>query len=275
MANLQAVELLFDQNRASEDYQGKAEASRRFYVPTLDKQAAFEADGIPAVSSEHPDYPKLKLDDYVVEVSSDGVTYITCRYSSDRRFGSTREPNKDNPAWYHWGWSMRAAEVEIPIWRRERIAAAGNTAGTKLVYRVGKIVRVEYRVVRPLRVRVQIDNVRDLDVIAIQTNKLHIMPDGKTYLFLGGNVSQVDDTGVYDIAYEWERDEGTFAFPAFNGDNAGYCQAQGEFSRFPYTVFYAYQTGDPSTTVPQCDTVEQYDRDDNGWTALPGANRII
>ena len=170
---------------------------------------------------------------------------------------------------------MRPAEVEIPIWRKERIAAAGNTAGSKLVYRIAKIVRVEYRVVRPLRVRVLVENVRDLDVIAIQTNKLHIMPDGKTYLFTGGNVSQVDDTGVYDIAYEWERDEGTFSFPAFGGSDAGYCRAQGEFSRFPYTVFYAFQDGDPSTDKPKCDTVEQYDKDDNGWQALPGADRII
>lgn len=272
---LTAIEQLFDENQIDTDYQGKSAASRRFVVPTTDKQAAILADGIPAISSSHPDFPDLRLDTYAVTVDTAGVTYVSCRYSNDRRFGSTRQPNKDNPAWYWWGWSMRAAEVEIPIWRKERIAAAGNAAGTKLVYRVGKIVRVEYRVVRPLRVRVQIDNVRDLDVIASQTNKLHIMPDGKTYLFLGGNVSQVDDTGVYDISYEWERDEGTFAFPAFNGDNAGYCQAQGEFSRFPYTVFYAYQTGDPSTTVPQCDTVEQYDKDDEGWQALPGANRII
>ena len=275
MAGLTATELLFTDNRVSEDYQSKAEAIRRFVVQTTDKQAAFEAEGIPEISSEHPDYPKLKLDQFDVTIDAAGVAYVTCRYSSDRRFGSTRQPNKDNPAWYEWGWSMRPAEVEIPIWRKERIAAAGNAAGSKLVYRIAKIVRVEYRVVRPLRVRVLIENVRDLDAIAAQTNKLHIMPDGKTYLFTGGSVSQVDDTGVYDIAYEWERDEGTFSFPEFSGSNAGYCQAQGNFERQPYTVFYAFQDGDPSTAKPKCDTVEQYDKDDSGWLSLPGADRLI
>jgi hypothetical protein len=271
---LTAIEQLFDANEIETDYQGKSAASRRFVVATTDKQAAILADGIPAISSSHPDFPDLKLDTYAVTIDTAGVAYVSCRYSNDRRFGSSRQPNKDNPAWYWWGWSMRAAEVEIPIWRRERIAAAGNAAGSKLVYRIGKIIRVEYRVVRPLKVRVLIDNVRDLDVIAQQTNKIHEMPDGLQYLFTGGNVSQVDDAGNYDISYEWERDEGTTYFPDFPpGENAGYCD--GELNRRNYTIFYAWQDGDPSTTKPKMRTIEQYDFDADGWRSLPGASRII
>jgi len=274
---LTAIELALDSNTLESDFQGKSSANRRFVVDTLSKQAAILADGIPAVSTSHPDFPSMLMDAYRVSVSNDGVTYVDCLYSSDRRYGQSRSPNKDNPAWFWWGWATRETTVEIPIWRKRRVLSAAVTGGSTLVYELGKFEKVEYRIVRPLRVRVKISNVRDLDVIAAQINYLHNMPDGNLYLFTGANVQQVDDDGTYDISYEWICDEGTTYFPPFpEGDNAGYCNpVSGVLLRRPYQVFLGFQTGDPSTNVPQCLTQFQYFVDEEGWRTLPGATRII
>jgi hypothetical protein len=274
---LTAIELGLDAGTLEFDYQGKYAAGRRFVVETTSKQAAILADGIPAVSTSHPDFPSMLMDAYRVTVASAGVTYVDCLYSSDRRYGQTRQPNKDNPSWFWWGWSTRETTIEIPIWRRRRVLSAAAAGGSTLVYELGKFEKVEYRIVRPLRVRVKIDNVRDLDVIAAQINYLHIMPDGRTYLFLGATVQQVDDDGTYDISYEWILDEGTTYFPPFPpGDNAGYCvPIEGSLTRLPYQVFLGFQTGNPETDMPQCLRQYQYFEDYEGWRTLPGATRII
>ena len=274
---LTAIELGLDAGTLEFDYQGKYASGRRFVVETTSKQAAILAEGIPAVSSSHPDFPAMQMDAYRVTVASAGVTYVDCLYSSDRRYGQARQPNKDNPAWFWWGWATREAVVEIPVWRRQRVLSAAATGGSTLVYQLGKFEKVEYRIVRPLRVRVRISNVRDLDVIANQLNYLHVMPDGKTYLFTGANVSQVDDDGTYDISYEWVLDEGTTYFPDFpSGGNAGYCTpVSGSLDRLPYQVYMGFQDGDPSTDKPKCLTQFQYFLDAEGWRTLPGATRII
>ena len=271
---LVAIEQLFDDNQIDTDYQGKSAASRRFVVATTDKQAAILADNIPAISSTHPDFPDLKLDTYAVTVDGAGVTYVSCRYSNDRRFGSQRQPNKDNPAWYEWGWAQRAATVEVPQWRKRRIAAAGVSGGVKYVYELGKISLVEMRVIRPLRLRIVIQNVRDFDAIAAETNKLHLMPDGIQYLFLGGTVTQIDDVPTYDVSYSWERDTGTFDLPPEEpGAFVGY--PEGVLFREPYRIWYAWQEGDPSVERPKMRTLEVYNANDNGWLSLPGADRLI
>ena len=277
-----AYELALNGNSNERDRQGKASAVRRFVVETISPQAAQQAEGIPALSSEHPQLPGLRLDRYTVTPTSDGICYVECQYSNDSRFVNLRTPNKDNPRWFHWGWASKKVQVEIPIAIRSKVLNT-STTGTeveKLVWKIGKKQLSETRVVRPLQVRVYVSNVRNLDIIAEQTDKLHVMPDGKTYHFEGANVNQVDDLGNYDITYTWERDEGTFFFPAFSSENAKYCRQvdgplDGSLARYPYTVFAAYQIGNPQTDLPLCETNELYDMDENGWQQLPGASRIL
>lgn len=270
------------------DFNGKSQASRTFVVDTLDVEAARLASGVPVPGSQHPLYPALTLDAIEVSPQDTGTCLVTCRYSNDRRFGSTRTPNKDAPNWFHWGWASRKTMVEVPIAVRGVVLSSDGT-GTqieKLVWKIGKKQVSETRIVRPLQVRVQVSNVRDLDVIGQQTDRLHVMPDGRRYRFEGGSVSQVDDNGTCDISYTWELDLGTYNFPQFVTQNARYCVQvtggqspenpdAGPIYRDPYTVFLAYQIGDPSETIPNCVLNDIYPTDADGWRLLPGANRII
>lgn len=265
---------------------GKQTARRRFIVDSISPAAALLADGIPTLNTEHPDLPNLRLDRYNVSVNSDGTCAVDCEYSNDSRFVDLRQPNKDDPAWYHWGWAQRKVMVDIPICVRSLIINDGlNGQVSKKVWKIAKKQVAETRVIRPLQVRVKIMNVRDLDVIAEQTDKLHIMPDGKTYHFEGANVTQVDDQGYYDISYTWERDEGTFFFPNPQSQDVAYCQpVSGVLVRPSYTVLVGYQIGNPETDVPQMEYQDIYDMgnrqagnngDGLGWQLLPGADRIL
>ena len=279
-----ALQRDWSKNRA-----GKQTARRRFVVDSINPAAALLAPGIPTLNTEHPDLPNLRLDRYNVAANTDGTCTIDCEYSNDSRFVDLRQPNKDAPDWYHWGWSMRKVMVDIPIAVRSAILGTdlSGQQTTKKVWKIAKKQVAETRIIRPLQVRVKIDNVRDLDVIAQQTDKLHVMPDGKTYRFEGANVTQIDDEGYYDISYTWERDEGTTFFPEANTEDVKYCvpvDTLGILIRYPYTVFVAYQIGNPETDLPKCDTQEVYEsgnreagnnNDGLGWQLLPGAERII
>jgi hypothetical protein len=282
-----AYELILSQDW-SKNRAGKQTGKRRFVVDTVNPAAALQTDGIPTLNSEHPDLPNLRLDRYQVQSQNDGTCVIDCEYSNDSRFVDLRQPNKDSPQWYHWGWTMRKVMVDIPICVRSLIINDGlNGSIEKKVWKIAKKQVAETRVVRPLQVRVQVSNVRDFDVIAQQTDKLHIMPDGKYYRFEGASVQQVDDDGFYDISYSWERDEGTFYFPPMPSQDVQYCtplSAGNGSARPPYTVLVAYQIGNPETDKPIVEHQDIYDMgnrvagntgDGLGWQLLPGAERII
>jgi hypothetical protein len=270
------------------DRTGKETATRRFVVSTINPAAALEAENLPQPNTSHPDFPTVKLDRYSVSVDGSGVCRVDCMYSADGRFIDVRRPNRDNPAWYHWGWAQRKVQVEIPMAIRSMVLATSG-AGTeveKKVWKIGKKILNETRVIRPLQVRVQINDVRIFDVIAAQTDKLHRMPDGGYYHFEGATVSQVDDAGNYDISYTWERDTGTrWLPPPRDPQTVRYCRLfvynngapfeQTDIRRIPYTVFAAWQDGNPETDVPKCLLEDLYDTDEDGWRLLPGASRII
>lgn len=286
-----AYELILAQDW-SKNRAGKQTGRRRFVVDDVNPASALLAPGIPAVNSEHPDLPNLRLDRYQVSSQTDGTCTVDCEYSNDSRFVDLRQPNKDDPTWYHWGWAQRKVMVEIPICIRSLVIADGLSGQiSKKVWKIAKKQVPETRVVRPLNVRVQITNVRDFDIIAEQTDKLHFMPDGKAYRFEGASVSQVDDEGYYDISYTWEYDQGTNYLPDTGNADVVYPTVL-SFGipigplrrREPYTVLGAYQVGNPETDVPTADQQPLYaygnrtagnDNDGLGWQLLPGANRII
>lgn len=257
------------------DRTGKMTASRRIVVQTLSPSAALLSPDVPQLNSTYPDDPRLRLDRYNISTSADGVCTIECLYSNDNRFVELRAPNKDAPTWYHWGWSSRKATVEIPMAVRSQVLSTSGdgTEVEKLVWKMAKKQMVEVRVIRPLQVRVVVQDVRVFDAIAKQTDKLHLMPDGGLYHFEGGAVTQVDDAGTYDINYTWEIDYGTYFLPDTGSELVSYCD--GPRDREPYTVFAVVQDGNPENDLPKCFLQDLYDYDPSGWRELPGASRII
>ena len=274
-------------NSLSIDYTGKQRAQRVFYVATLDPIAAREADNVPRINAGHPLNADLIVDTIDTQPDgNNGGTVVTCTYSTYRNV-QFRVINRDNPVWYHWGWAQEQVMIDIPIAVRKQITTIGQDGSPEFVkvWTIEKKQVKEYRVVRPLQVRVVTRNVRTFDVIHEQTNKLHQMPDGKIYLFRGGSVNQVDDapTGPsYDISYNWIYDAGTTKFPAWGDENASYCTffengnpSQRDLQRDPYTLFLAYQVYDPRYNEPRCILSKTYDNTDlQGWRLLPGATRI-
>lgn len=256
------------------DRTGKSTASRRFIVPTIQPSAALQSPDIPALNTTHPDFPKLRLDRYNISSQTDGTCVIDCQYSSDGRFIELRSPNKDAPAWYHWGWGSRKTQIEVPIAVRSRVlnTDVDGSEVEKLVWKVAKKQITETRIVRPLQVRINTTNVRIFDVIAQQTDKLHQIGNN-WYHFEGGTVTQVDDAGAYDVNYTWNVDPGTSYFPDTGSDLISYCDGPRE--RPPYTVFAVVQDGDPENDLPKCFIQDVYERDAGGWRALPGALRIL
>jgi hypothetical protein len=273
MSQLPGYDLALAQ-QFGEDRTGKRTASRRFVVPTAQPFAALESPDIPRLNSTHPDEPSLRLDRYNITSQTDGVCVIDCQYSTDGRFIDLRSPNKDAPAWYHWGWGSRKVQVEIPIAVRSKVLntdVSGNEV-EKLVWKIAKKQLTETRIIRPLQVRVTTTNVREFDIIAEQTDKLHLIAN-RLYHFEGGTVTQVDDAGTYDINYTWVVDNGTDYLPPSGTPLISYCQ--GPTVRPPYTIFAVVQDGNPETDRPKCFIQDVYETIASGWRSLPGANRIL
>lgn len=289
-----AYELALEQT-VTTDRLGKTTAMRKFRVDDISVGAALNATGIPTLGSFHPTQPDLKLDSYNVSSDASGTCVVDCNYSNDARFiDMRRQPNRDKPTWYHWGWSQRKVMIEVPVAVRSIVlnTDANGTEYSMKVWKIAKKQVSETRTIRPLTVRVNVSNVRNLDVIAEQTDTLHKMPDGKWYHFEGANVTQVDDIGNYDISYTWEYDAGTFYFPNFGSQDCTYCDfvdgvavptrpTNAPLFRNPYTVFVAYQLFDPANFKPVCVLNDLYPTGDSvegpgmGWKLLPGATRII
>ena len=261
------------------DRTGKMTASRRIVVQTLSPSAALLSPDVPQLNSTHPDDPRMRLDRFSVTTNQSGICTVECQYSNDNRFVDLRSPNKDAPTWYHWGWASRKATVEIPMAVRSQVLSTNGNGDQveKLVWKLAKKQLVEVRVLRPLQVRVVVQDVRVFDAIAQQTDKLHKMPDGGIYHFEGGTVTQVDDAGTYDINYTWEIDYGTYFLPETGSDLIKYCLPDEDDVpvRLPYTVFAVVQDGNPETQRPRCFPQDLYDYEPEGWRELPGASRII
>lgn len=201
------VKELLNAVQTSEDFQKRGTMVRRFLVTTRDHKSARIADGVPGIRSSHPDNPAYILDNISTTASGSGHTYVDCAYSNDRRFYA-REVDKDLPTWYHWGWGSRDVEVKFYIDVKEKVNFSDQSSPVDM-WNLKETRLLETRLVRPLFVRLErVSDIRWLDPIRVQKNKVHLMPDGVHYRFLGGDVSQKDDS-TFDVKYEWELDEGT------------------------------------------------------------------
>jgi hypothetical protein len=188
--------------------------------------------------------------------------------------------DKDAPTWYHWGWGSRDVEVRFYINVLEQVDFSPQSSPVDMwVLKETKVL--ETRLVRPLYVRLEkVNNIRWLDPIRVQKNKIHQMPDGLKYRFLGGEVSQKDDT-TFDVKYEWELDEGT-PMPIVSTVQSDANRVDiprdpldGDLLRSPYFQLMPIATRNPITEKNGVYGIQAYVFDLTGWRTLPGANRVI
>lgn len=269
---------LLNSVRTSEDFQKRGAMTRRFIVTTKDPKAAKQADGIPQARASHPDDPTYILNSKSTSPTGTGFTFVDCEYSNDRR-GYPRNPNRDEATWYHWGWGYRDAEVVFYYNERVKLRFPNTTGEAEWVWELKRDILSESRALRPLFVRLEkVRDVRWLDPIRQQKNKIHEMPDGQKYRFIGGDVTQVDDY-TFDVKYEWELDEGTRLPFGLNSPD-GRIQIPFDLNlvgylRRPYTRIYGMRSENPKTTPHGTFTMSEFQEDLAGWRTLPGANRVI
>ena len=261
----------------------KGTKQRRFKVcPCQDPELAKTLEGIPKADSPHPQDRTYLCDGLSAYYSGDGVCIVEAAYSNDRR-AVFRTVNKDDARWYHWGWEQSTVMFDCPVnvWEATSLPSGTGQGQTVKVYawRVKSIKIEETRIIRPLQVRLSdVVNVRWLDPIAEQRNKIHRMPDGRDYRFLGGQVNQVDDS-TFDITYRWEQDKGSL-LPFCDDDDVYIYRPtlDADLLRTPYSALQTVASTNPFDRAKPHKTILIYpydDTDPQGWRTLPGANRIV
>lgn len=270
--------LLFDR-KADSDTAKKASAQERYIVLTMDQLAARQSTDIPKEGDPHPTWTGLSLDKILTANGNDGRVYVDCYYSNDKRYVTNRTANKEAATWYHWGWGQRDVDVKIFLNVRTKVNFSEQSDPVDDYEIIDDGVR-ETHVIRPLTVRLsRVTDPRFLDPIAEQRNKIHRMPDGRKYLFLGGDTTQVDDT-TYDVVYEWEQDKGT-PMPRVTIGNSAVSIALPDGPPAPNQLLrepYCQLVPIPSNGVGVPHTTAQFSpfaEDLEGWRTLPGANRVI
>lgn len=275
--SIRAIELGLTGNDLNKDVNGQGAITRTFRVLTSSPADAILADGIPALRTSHPNLPTYSLDRYRTQSTNDGTILVVCEYSSDQRF-VLRKPNKDDPTYYDWGWAMRTVVEQLPYWVRE-FTFYQNEPDPVQVYRVIKTPFPEKRVVRYLNVRIQTEQTAIFDVIAEEADTLHLMPDGQTYLFEGGNVSKVDDS-TYEVTYTWVLDKGSIVPDTVRqlslDESSPFPPDAAEAYRPAYHSISVVQRGDPRTQPPLRVLIPRKQLVGNGlgWQQLPGGTRI-
>jgi hypothetical protein len=247
------------------------------------------------------------LDSVSIEGKNGNTVFIvTANYSS---FGGFLAPQDDKVVDSFFGWGYRKVTVKLPfLYQGSITTSSGDAEVTKNVWFAKTVDIVETRLLRTYRVKYKSRNSNELDVIAQQDRKLHVI-NGEQYLFNGADVQQDSkNPKVFFITYTWELDKGTFARASpkmklyISGDSAvnrpiiddlaqdvgilcGFRSGSSsnqfisEISensvmiRSPYTSV-DLAGAESESEIPKPTGYMLYDYDDEGWKRLPGINLI-
>jgi hypothetical protein len=304
------IQELIDSRQYKVDRFGKEAATRVFRVLQVSNEigAKNEFNRL-ADSNQFPGASAFcVLDSVSVEGKNGNTVFIvTANYSS---FGGFLAPRDDTVVDSFFGWGYRKVTVKLPFLYQGTITtSSGETEGiTNLVWFAKTVDIVETRLLRTYKLKYKARNSNELDVIAQQDRKLHLI-NGEQYLFNGADVQQDSkDPRVFIITYTWELDKGTFAraspkmklyisgdsainFPTIGslrqdvgilcGFRSGSASNQfvSETSEHPVLIRSPYTTVDlagaeAALTIPKPTGYMLYDYDDEGWKRLPGINLI-
>jgi len=227
----------------------------------------------------HEVYPgdtSLSLVSLAVSPLASGAGFdVTAEYASKQE--SSFSPPRDDPNYFHFGWGQQDVKVKLPFSLRTRVFINDNQPEGVEVWKLSEIEYTETRILRIFRARVRGLAVTAFDAIAREKRKIHTIY-GREYLFMGGDVQEVDGESV-DVTYTWQIDNGT----PFASDNNRYrvdveypivSTSPVELMRLPYTETIAVPPGDPRTEPFGAVPFYPYTRNNDGWQSLPGTNRL-
>lgn len=227
--------------------------------------------------SQYPDaliFPdNERLDLYSYRISSEGAG---AKWTIEAEYRPEKNLMRE-------GWSYVKLQTPLPLVSPSYVTTAtGNTELRTLVLGVEQKPIPEKRVRRTITIDYIINTNAELDPIAQQDGKIHLI-FGRFYQFIGAETTQdARDRFKYTITYEWELDEGTpippgatvIQIPGEQSIEAVVLPepANGETSpslwRYPYSVPYLYQF-DPKER-PLYIPFFPYAIEPDGWRTLPG-----
>lgn len=304
---------MIDSRQYVRDHNGAEAGSRTFRVLEAGNEiGAVDAFYALADSRIFPGAPGMRLDRVDVDNRAGNTLWIVkASYSTFGGFVRLDSGGGGNVT-YSWGWDYKSVVVDLPFMSEAKklIDDPSGTQPPALVnYWLTKIVKIEEtRILRTLDLVHVVNNSNELDVIASQHNKYHII-NGVTLLFRGAQVRR-DATvaGQYKITYTWEEDRGTIVRASETGAvylsgkarppravnvagqagtgvvlgvdynkeedssfSEGSILVRPPFYRLDVVVTNNASTG--NTDLPRAVGILDHDIDELGWMRLPGVVR--
>lgn len=213
---------MIDSRQYVRDHNGAEAGSRTFRVLEAGNEIGAR-DAFYALPDARlfPGAPGMRLDRIDVDNrAGNTLWFVKASYSTFGGF-TRLESNGGGNVTYSWGWDYKSLTVDIPFMSEAQKLVedpSGTNPPALVSYWLTKVVKVEEtRILRTLDLVHVVNNSNELDVIADQHNKYHLI-DGKTLLFRGAQVRKDPSVGnQYKIIYTWEQDKGTTIRAGDNG----------------------------------------------------------
>ena len=258
---------------------GSEASTRTFKVTTTNDISAVRADfnNQPGLRL-HPANPLLRFIGATFSPSESGAgVLVQVNYGTNTgsRFS---QPQRDDPAYYHWHFAYREVTVDIPIAVRIPVLVDTGGAGeTRLLWTAVFQKVAEKRLVYELNLEIARppgNYVTAFEYAVSQKDTIHTI-GSKRVRMTGFEAREVDGLKL-DVRYSWEVDNGT-PVPV-GGVNiispADSNQTGDELLRNPYSVVQIIPSSDPAAGPPKAVSLYPYAENPNGWRQLLGADRI-
>lgn len=265
-----------DSRQLSEEVKtGRRSVRRTFKAPNIRSEEQVRTAFFDEGHEVYPPDPTLELVGVSLSPMPSGAGFVV---QSDYASKSTSRfsPPRDDPNYYHFGWSTQDVKVKLPFSQLTRLIINDDQPAVE-VWALREVEYVETRLIRPFRVRVTNWTYADLDAIAVEKRKIHSIY-GADYLYLGGDVEEVDGEAI-DITHSWQVDKGT---PYANENNRSRIDVSypivstgvPELMRLPYTETIAIPPSDPRNNPFGAVPFYPYARSNDGWRRLPGTGLL-
>lgn len=254
------------------DWRGQRVGRRRFYVDIRDPGGAQDYvrinNGL-ATDGAFPGFSTCLCDVVQDEPANDGVgTLVTGTYSTDRRFGSWQNVNKDNAGYFSFDVTCRSVMLDTPVNTRTTVTDRTTGTTTDVWTIVGHKIE-EGRIFINVNVTADSWDASKTSAVLAQVNHIHHIGT-YYYQFKGGRTRQRTQAtdkapAKYDVTYEWFGDNGSAKIVSADTTKFQYCT----FDRPSFSKYIVRPSSNAQTTPHEILTYNPYKNDFLGYLNLP------
>lgn len=268
---------------------GVPTVTRGFFVQGELPDVAANNTGIPKFLDPHEDFPNLSVRNIRITPAASG-SLVNVDYTIPELIGGSVPPvNQFGDGFIGKDVSFESEIVEVPLFQRQALTTTDNNGNpiSLLVYgRVADTLPYRKRLAY-YRVTIAIDLIgttfEDVflltNMIVNQTDKIHTI-FGEDLVFRPEGIDQQTEER-FAITYRWYKD---FGVPNTLSDSMNFIDVGPNLKRLgnviypvfddsfiipPYKGVRIHGDEDP-TELPGVEFFELFERDENGWTSLPG-----